>query len=216
MILSGGLLAPATGKCRSRLGHAMKLHLEPHVTKRSDLVRHARLDQARCNCGIKDTLRRRVEHPVQQPALPHMDQPPGAGRGAVRTEQPGRDRRLGEHGRAAVGFAATRQRRGGLSGTGVAHRSTSLAKDLEDDGIVELRVHQLERRAARPRTTASRPPAGCPSAPPVPRREVTASPGAEHWLVNRASGLFPIAGCAPARRLVTAKPVRSCRKRPAT
>ncbi len=77
------LLLSAAGICLGRPGDAMEFHLEPHRPERSDLVRYARLDQARRARRIEDALRRRVEHPVEQPALQHMDQPPDAGRGAV-------------------------------------------------------------------------------------------------------------------------------------
>ena len=63
----------------------MELDLEPHRPERGDLVRHARLDQARGAFRIEDALGRRVEHAVEQPALQHTDQPQVPG--AVRCER---------------------------------------------------------------------------------------------------------------------------------
>ena len=50
------LLLSAAGICLGRLGHAMECHLEPHRPERGDLVRYARLDQARCARMIVDAL----------------------------------------------------------------------------------------------------------------------------------------------------------------
>ena len=55
----------------------MELDLEAHRPERGDLVRDAGLDQVRRACSIKDALRYRVEHPVEQPAFQHADQPQG-------------------------------------------------------------------------------------------------------------------------------------------
>jgi len=83
MISLRELLVFAMRNCFDGADHSMEFHLEPHRPERGDLMRHARLDQPWCICRIEDALGNRVEHPVEQPALQHMDQPPGAGRGSV-------------------------------------------------------------------------------------------------------------------------------------